>query len=98
MFRTITLAVAFAIAAGGVASANDSFFGIIPKALDGKKGKAKITCQEGKRFLRSKGYDVTLAIDCKPRFYSYSAMRQGQSFIVTVDSRYPRIASASKDH
>jgi hypothetical protein len=98
MIRTISLAIAFAVALGGSAPANDSFFGIIPKALAGKEGTARITCREGKKFLRSKGYEVTLAVDCKPRFYTYSAMRQGQSYIVTVDSRYPRISSASKDH
>jgi hypothetical protein len=83
--------------AGGGALAANTVLGIIPKSLAGPKGGAVITCKEGRRFLESKGYSVNLSLDCRPRFFIYAASRQGNSYVVTVDGRYPRIVSASKD-
>ncbi len=84
--------------AGGAALPANTVLGIIPKSLAGPKSGSVITCKEGRRFLESKGYSVTLSLDCRPRFFIYSASRQGNAFTVTVDGRYPRIVSASRDN
>jgi hypothetical protein len=50
-----------------------------------------ITCREGERLLRSRGFRDVRRVDCSGRFFVYRAWRGGQRFEIAVRSRDGRI-------
>ena len=54
-------------------------------------GKGKITCNQGSRLLRDRGYYNVSPRDCWGRHYVYRAWRNNKFFQITVDARNSRV-------
>jgi hypothetical protein len=54
-------------------------------------GKGKISCNQGARLLRDRGYYNISIRDCRGRHYNYRAWRNNRYFQITVDARNSRV-------
>jgi hypothetical protein len=71
-----------------------------PRDDDGRRGRpfiederAGISCGQGSRAVRSRGFRDVRTIDCGGRNYVYSALQRGEPVEVRVSSRDGRIMS-----
>lgn len=51
----------------------------------------RMTCSEGERLLRNRGFRDVRRIDCRGRFFVYRARRGSQRYEVAIDSRNGRV-------
>ncbi|SOC35888.1 hypothetical protein SAMN05892877_102210 [Rhizobium subbaraonis] len=54
-------------------------------------GGRSISCQEGSRRLRSRGFRDVRAIDCRGRFFVYRAWRGGSRFEIAINRHTGRV-------
>lgn len=52
-----------------------------------------ITCREGERLLRNRGFRDVRRIDCRGRYFVYRGWRSGHRFEVVLRSRDGRVVS-----
>lgn len=52
-----------------------------------------ITCREGERLLRNRGFRDVRRIDCRGRYFVYRGWRSGNRFEVVLRSRDGRVVS-----
>lgn len=52
-----------------------------------------ITCREGERLLRNRGFRDVRRIDCRGRYFVYRGWRSGDRFEVVLRSRDGRVVS-----
>lgn len=52
-----------------------------------------ITCRDGERLLRSRGFRDVRRVDCRGRYFVYRGWRSGSRFEVVLRSRDGRVAS-----
>lgn len=52
-----------------------------------------ITCSQGQRLLRNRGFRDVRRVDCRGRFFVYRAWRGGSRFEVTLNSRTARVTN-----
>ncbi|MCX7304013.1 MAG: hypothetical protein NTV73_06710 [Hyphomicrobiales bacterium] len=50
-----------------------------------------ISCRDGERLLRNRGFSDVRRIDCRGRFFIYPARRGGQRFEVALNSHNGRV-------
>lgn len=55
-------------------------------------GKNRISCRRGARIVENHGWRRVEARDCSGRNYTYTGRRDGDRWIIIVDSRRARIA------
>ncbi|WP_349008484.1 hypothetical protein [Mesorhizobium sp. CN2-181] len=55
-----------------------------------------ITCNQGKRLLRNRGFRDVRRVDCRGRFFVYHARRGGNRFEVALNSRTGRVADVRR--
>ncbi|MGE0006752.1 MAG: hypothetical protein AB7S92_14300 [Parvibaculaceae bacterium] len=56
-------------------------------------GKGKISCRQGARLLRDRGYYNVSMRDCRGRYYTYRAWRKNRYFQIAVDARNSRVVN-----
>ncbi|QRM55328.1 hypothetical protein F3Y30_12890 [Sinorhizobium sp. BG8] len=55
-----------------------------------------ISCREGERRLRNRGFRDIVRRDCRGRFFVYRAWRGGQRFEIALDSRNGRVVDVRR--
>ena len=50
-----------------------------------------ITCREGERLIRSRGFRDVRTVDCRGRFFVYHARRDGSRFEIALNRRDGRV-------
>jgi hypothetical protein len=55
-----------------------------------------ISCREGERRLRNRGFQDVRRIDCRGRFFVYRAWRGGQRFEIALNSRNGRVSDVRR--
>lgn len=50
-----------------------------------------ISCSQGERLLRNRGFRDIRRVDCRGRFFVYRAWRSGSRFEVAINSRNGRV-------
>jgi hypothetical protein len=59
--------------------------------IGGGGGKHRISCRRGERIVENAGFRRVQPRNCSGRNYQYSGRRDGDRWIITVDSRRARI-------
>lgn len=55
-----------------------------------------ITCNQGQRLLRNRGFRDVRRVDCRGRFFVYHARRGGSRFEVALNSRTARVSDVRR--
>jgi hypothetical protein len=55
-----------------------------------------ITCREGERLLRNRGFRDIRRIDCRARFFIYRARRSGNRFEIALNSHNGRVVDVRR--
>lgn len=55
-----------------------------------------ISCRDGERILRNRGFRDIRRVDCRGRFFVYRARRGGNRFEIAVNSRNGRVADVRR--
>ncbi len=59
------------------------------------RGRA-ITCSQGQRLLRNRGFRDVRRVDCRGRFFGYRARRGNHRVEVAIDSRNGRVVDVRR--
>ncbi len=59
-------------------------------------GGRSISCEEGRRRLRSRGFRDVRAIDCRGRFFVYRAWRGGSRFEIAINRHTGRVVDVRR--
>lgn len=55
-----------------------------------------ITCRDGERILRNRGFRDIRRVDCRGRFFVYRARRGGDRFEITINARNGRVVDVRR--
>jgi hypothetical protein len=55
-----------------------------------------ISCREGERRIRDRGFRDVRRVDCRGRFFVYRAWRGSQRFEIALDSRNGRVSDVRR--
>lgn len=55
-----------------------------------------ITCRDGERILRNRGFRDIRRVDCRGRFFVYRAWRGGSRFEIAVSARNGRVVDVRR--
>jgi hypothetical protein len=56
----------------------------------------RITCAQGERMLRNRGFRDIRRVDCRGRFFVYRARRGGNRFEIAINSHNGRVADVRR--
>jgi len=89
LFACLALALGLAVPVASPTPVQAASINItIGSSLNNGRG---ITCRDGERILRSRGFRDIRRVDCRGRFFIYHARRGGQRFEIAVAAHNGRV-------
>ena len=61
-------------------------------------GNQSISCAEGERLLRNRGFHNISRVDCRGRYFTYRGTRGNHRYEISVDSRTSRVVDYRRLH
>lgn len=92
LFTCLALTLLWLAAPGGVPAEASSVTININVGSSISSGRG-ITCREGERLLRNRGFRDVRRIDCRGRYFVYRGWRSGNRYEVALRSRDGRVVS-----
>lgn len=59
-------------------------------------GGRSISCSEGERLIRARGFSNIRRVDCRGRYFVYRATRRGSRFEIALHSRTGRVVDFTR--
>ena len=92
IFTTLTIVIALLLTPGVMPAPSQAATVNITIGSSLNNGRG-ITCVQGERLLRNRGFRDVRRIDCRGRYFVYRAWRGGRRFEITIRSSNGRVVN-----